>query len=190
MISDASFPRRTKKESLCHMPCRSILRTSSRKWINTPSRMILLRKGILYIYSGWRGSELILMPVENIDLKEGTFKGGRKTAAGKNRIVPIHSKIRSFVEHRLDRNHGILFALNDRPVTTGAYTKLFKQILKDIGISTYHTPHDCRHTFTSLLDSAGVNQVCIDRLIGHASASLTTRTYTHKTLEELRQAIK
>ena len=70
---------------------------------------------LIYIYSGWRILELILMPKENIDLKEGTFKGGLKTAAGKNRIVPIHSKIRSFVEHRLDTNKGILFSLNDRP---------------------------------------------------------------------------
>lgn len=145
---------------------------------------------LIYIYSGWRVSELILMPTEDIDLKEGTFKGGLKTAAGKNRIVPIHSKIRGFVEHRLVVNHGILFAINGKPATTGAYTKQFKTTLQAIGITTYHTPHDCRHTFISLLDSAGVNQVCIDRLIGHASSSLTTRTYTHKTIEELRQAIE
>ena len=145
---------------------------------------------LIYIYSGWRVSELILMPAEDIDLKAGTFKGGLKTEAGKNRIVPIHSKIRSFVENRLSVNHGILFSLNDRPISTAAYTKLFKKTLKDIGIETYHTPHDCRHTFTSLLDSAGVNQVCIDRLLGHASKSLTTRTYTHKSIEELRHAIE
>lgn len=145
---------------------------------------------LIYIYSGWRISELILMPSEDIDLKEGTFRGGLKTEAGKNRIVPIHSKIRSFVEQRLEVNHGILFAVNGQPVTAGTYTNLFKKTLTAIGIDTYHTPHDCRHTFTSLLDSAGVNQVCIDRLIGHASGSLTTRTYTHKTIEELRQAVE
>lgn len=60
---------------------------------------------------------------------------------------------------------------------TEADRKRFKEALQAIGITTYHTPHDCRHTFTSLLDSAGVNQLCIDRLIGHASTSLTTRTY-------------
>lgn len=145
---------------------------------------------LIYIYSGWRVSELILMPAENINLDEGTFKGGLKTEAGKNRIVPIHSKIRDFVEHRLSVNHGILFSLNGRPISTTTYTNLFKKTLRDIGIDTYHTPHDCRHTFTSLLDSAGVNQVCIDRLIGHASNSLTTRTYTHKSIDELRQAIE
>lgn len=145
---------------------------------------------LIYIYSGWRVSELILMPAENIDLTERTFKGGLKTAAGKNRIVPIHSKIYDFVCYRLKINDGILFATGSQPITTGAYTNLFKKTLKSIGILTYHTPHDCRHTFTSLLDSAGVNQVCIDRLIGHASGSLTTRTYTHKSIEELRQAIE
>lgn len=145
---------------------------------------------LIYIYSGWRVSELIQMPTEAIDLKEGTFKGGLKTAAGKNRIVPIHSKIRSFVEHRLNINKGILFVINGKPATSATYTKQFKTTLQAIGITTYHTPHDCRHTFTSLLDSAGVNQVCIDRLIGHASNSLTTRTYTHKTIEELRHAIE
>lgn len=128
------------------------------------------------------------MSAEDIDLAANTFKGGLKTAAGKNRIVPIHSKVRSFVEHKLAINHGILFAINERPATSQTYTKLFKATLKSIGINTYHTPHDCRHTFTSLLDSAGVNQVCIDRLIGHASGSLTARTYTHKTVEELRKA--
>lgn len=145
---------------------------------------------LIYIYSGWRVSELILMPPEDIDLKERTFKGGLKTAAGKNRIVPIHSKIYGFVEKRLSVNHGALFVINGKPATASIYTRLFKSTLKNIGINTYHTPHDCRHTFTSLLDSARVNQVCIDRLIGHASKSLTTRTYTHKTIEELRQAIE
>lgn len=145
---------------------------------------------LIYIYSGWRVSELILMPTEDIDLKEGTFKGGLKTAAGKNRIVPIHSKIHDFVEHRLKINNGILFAIDGQPISTGTYTKLFKETLKNIGIDTYHTPHDCRHTFTSMLDSAGVNQVCIDRLVGHSSGTLTTRTYTHKSIAELKQAIE
>lgn len=145
---------------------------------------------LIYIYSGWRVSELIQMPAENIDLQEGTFKGGLKTAAGKNRIVPIHSKIRGFVEHRLSTNQEALFLINGKPASMASYTKQFKKTLASVGITTYHTPHDYRRTFTSLLDSAGVSQVCIDRLIGHASELLTTRVYTHKTIDELRQAIK
>lgn len=145
---------------------------------------------LIYIYSGWRISELLLMPPENIDLDAGTFQGGLKIESSKNRIVPIHSKIRAFVEHRLTVNNGILFARNDRPISADTYTKLFKNTLTSVGISTYHTPHDCRHTFISLLDSAGANPVCIDRLVGHASKSITARTYTHKTIAELRKAIE
>lgn len=145
---------------------------------------------LIYIYSGWRVSELLAMPVTDIDLTAGTFTGGIKTAAGKNRVVPIHSKIRSFVEARLAAGNNTLFGTGSRPMMKQTYTHIFKAALTDIGITTYHTPHDCRHTFTSLLDSAGANQVCIDRLIGHASSSLTKRTYTHKDIEELRQAIE
>lgn len=146
---------------------------------------------LIYIYSGWRISELILMPASDIDLQAGAFRGGLKTKSGKNRIVPIHSKIRGFVENRLAGNReNALFLSKGSPISVPAYLKLFKKTLTSIGVTSYHTPHDCRHTFTSLLDSAGANQVCIDRLIGHTSKSLTTRTYTHKDIEELRQAIE
>lgn len=145
---------------------------------------------LIYIYSGWRISELLTMPSKNIDLETGTFTGGLKTSSGKNRIVPIHSKIRVFVEKRLKDQCGALFALNGKPVSKNDYTKIFKNTLVDIGITTYHTPHDARHTFTSLLDSAGANPVCIDRLVGHASKSITSKVYTHKDIEELKQAIE
>ena len=48
-----------------------------------------------------------------------------------------------------------------------------------------HCPHDCRHTFASLMDTAGANKLCIKRIMGHASPDITDSVYTHKTLEEL-----
>ena len=49
-----------------------------------------------------------------------------------------------------------------------------------------HLPHDARHTFASLMDSAGANDVCIKLIMGHSMKNDTTKgTYTHKTLEEL-----
>ena len=52
-----------------------------------------------------------------------------------------------------------------------------------------HTPHECRHTFRSLLDSAGANKKCIDLMMGHTSKDVGERIYTHKTLDELRDAL-
>ena len=56
---------------------------------------------LILLYSGWRISEFLNLKPEDIDLKEGTMKGGTKTKAGKNRIVPIHPKIKPLIERRL-----------------------------------------------------------------------------------------
>lgn len=145
---------------------------------------------LIYTYSGWRISELNKMPIENINLSDWTFKGGIKTAAGKDRIVPIHSAIRDMVTNRINENGNALFAENGKSISNLTHTKHFKNALSAAGITTYHTIHDCRHTFTSLLDSAGANPICIDRLVGHASKSITSKTYTHKDIEDLRAAVE
>lgn len=56
---------------------------------------------LIQCYSGWRSQEFGLLELENIDLKNWTFKGGMKTDAGENRVVPIHSKIRHLVERKI-----------------------------------------------------------------------------------------
>lgn len=145
---------------------------------------------LIYIYSGWRISELNNMPVKDIDLSEWIFKGGVKTAAGKNRIVPIHTAIRDMVARRLSYGGDRLFTENGKSIGNTTLSCNFKKALLSADITTYHTIHDCRHTFASLLDTAGANRICIDRLIGHASKTLTARTYTHKDIEELRAAVE
>lgn len=145
---------------------------------------------LIFIYSGWRISELNNMPIENINLTEWTFKGGIKTAAGKNRIVPIHTAIRDMVVNRIADKGSTLFIEKGKTISNILLSKRFKTALATIGITTPHTIHDCRHTFTSLLDSAGANPICIDRLVGHASKNITSKVYTHKDIEELRAAIE
>ena len=53
-----------------------------------------------------------------------------------------------------------------------------------------HVPHECRHTFASLMNSANANRLCVKMIIGHSSCGdITDGTYTHKSLEELIEAI-
>lgn len=146
---------------------------------------------LIYIYSGWRVSELIKMPVSDIDLENKTFKGGVKTRASKNRIVPIHSKIYPLVEDWKNKGFNSIFSYKDRPIkTTGTYYKLFKEALTACEITVPHTPHDCRHTFATLLNNAGANEVCVKTMLGHAIPDITKGLYTHKDIEELRKAIE
>ncbi len=51
------------------------------------------------------------------------------------------------------------------------------------------SPHELRHTFGSLLYSAGVDIVTISKLMGHASIDITVRLYVHDDMEMKRDAI-
>lgn len=146
---------------------------------------------LILIYTGWRITELLTMETSSIDLTVWTMAGGIKSAAGKNRIVPIHTGIRDLIEryYRADSTF-FLAGATTRHMPETAYRKAFAAALAGCGVSTGHTPHDCRHTFVSLLDCAGANEVCIDRLVGHASNTTAKRTYTHKSIEELREAVE
>ena len=55
---------------------------------------------LIQCYSGWRPQELGLIELADVDLSNDTFKGGMKTEAGENRIVPIHSRIKELVERK------------------------------------------------------------------------------------------
>lgn len=53
----------------------------------------------------------------------------------------------------------------------------------------YHTTHDCRHTFATLLSNAEIDKEIIIKLTGHSSYKITSEKYIHKVLEDYRNAI-
>lgn len=58
---------------------------------------------LVQCYSGWRPQELVELKISDVDLENGTMTGGMKTDAGKDRIVPIHSAIRAFIQENYDK---------------------------------------------------------------------------------------
>jgi hypothetical protein len=72
---------------------------------------------LIFLYSGWRISELLGMKKADVDIDAGTMKGGVKTKTGKNRIVPIHSKVFDFVKRRYDEASEYLIEYNGKPVS-------------------------------------------------------------------------
>lgn len=136
---------------------------------------------LIMIYSGFRIAEYKTMM---IDTEQRIFQGGSKTTAGKNRIVPMHSRIVPLVERLINAND-ILFR-ND--VMT---RRKFPGTLESIGIDVKnHTPHDCRATFASLLSAAGAPDLHIKRMMGHASNDLTKDVYTSVEIENLRKSLE
>lgn len=140
---------------------------------------------LIMCYSGWRIGE-----IENLEvnLEERYFKGGSKTRAGKDRIVPIHPHIYNFVRTRIEADGTLL---NMNKVTYRMFR--FYPVLERLRIvgDPKHTPHDCRHTFSALCEKYGVRENDRKRLLGHAFGNdITNAVYGHRTVEELRAEIK
>jgi integrase len=143
---------------------------------------------LVFLYTGFRISELLAIKTANVDLVAGTIQGGTKTKAGKDRIIPIHSKIFDIVKKKVEEGNEYLFSYNGKKMSSSQYYVYWNAIMEQLGIEK--TPHECRHTFRSRLDSAGANKVCIDLMMGHKSKEVGERVYTHKKLEELKTAIE
>ena len=135
---------------------------------------------LVQLYTGFRVSELLALTDDSIE--GDIIRGGGKTKAGTNRIVPIHPDIMPIIKAHMGQ--GKLFKTHS---TQSVYLRDRKKYMESIGIN--HTTHECRHTFRSRLDSAGANKVSADLLMGHKSEDVGERVYTHKTIEELRETI-
>lgn len=180
LLTSPAPPQETARQPFTADEIEALWRSVSAPWIDSI---------LILIYTGWRISEFLALSPDDIDLSAGTMQGGTKTAAGKNRIVPIHHRIRPLVEARLSDGGPRLICRYGKPIPVVSYRSLvWLPMMESLGMD--HTPHECRHTFETLLDRAGANRRCIDLLMGHKSADVGNRVYNHKTLDELRAAIE
>lgn len=177
LITAPSIPD-TKKKPFTDEEILAIWQHQDIEWVD--SVLVLL-------YSAWRISEFLDMKKSDIDLNNMTMTGGTKTDSGKNRIVPIHNKILPFILNRMETDGEYLFSYNGSRCANTTYYTIWNKIMEMCNM--HHTPHECRHTFRSRLDSAGANDVCMNLLMGHRPKDVGKRVYTHKTIEELRQTI-
>lgn len=160
------------------------------KLFENVDRMDFIDTVLIMIYTGMRVGEMLEIKIANIDLENRTLKGGLKTKAGKNRIIPINKKILPYIEKRCKTGNKeyIIETSKKRKMDYWTYKdSYFKKVMEQLEME--HLPHDCRHTFATLMDNAGANKVSIKRIIGHASKDITDRVYTHKDIEELKKAI-
>lgn len=67
------------------------------------------------------------------------------------------------------------------------YKDNWMHIMDQLGMK--HKPHDCRHTFATMMNNAEANKTSIKKIMGHNSYVTTEKIYTHKDLEELKKAI-
>jgi len=142
---------------------------------------------LIFLYTGFRLNELLGMKTDQVNIKDWYFQGGIKSASGKDRIVPVHEKIKPLVQARMEQGNTYLFSRNGKKLQHTVYYQFWNKIMEKIGADK--TPHEARHTFETNLDNAGGNRKCIDMLMGHKSKDVGNRVYNHKTIDQLRETI-
>lgn len=138
---------------------------------------------LILLYTGMRASELINLKARDVNRKQRTIRiTSAKTKSG-IRTIPIHDRIWPIIERRLD----MVYVIQECR-TYSSLSREFNKAMK--AINAKHTTHDCRHTFATRLDNEGANYNAKRLLLGHASGNVTDGVYTHKSLGQLRKAIR
>lgn len=149
------------------------------------------RFALIYIYTGLRPTELLRIKTKNVHLDKRYMMGGMKTAAGKNRVIPIAEKIVDLIAalYNEDQEYLVVDDRDGKPMNT--YDRLNEHVWKRSPVlkPMKHLPHDGRHTCATLLSNAGINLKTIQLILGHASKDITNQVYTHKTIQQLVNAI-
>lgn len=148
-------------------------------------------------YSGWRPSELVKLKIKNVDLEQGYIKGGIKSDAGKNRLVPIHPLIKQIIEKYYNEavSVGSDYLFNDISKKQGIglsydqYLSRFNKVMELLKFRLDITPHYTRHTFISKAKSRHVNmnEHILKLIVGHEIGDLTEHVYTHREVEDLKE---
>ena len=147
---------------------------------------------LMLCYTGFRVSEFLGLTKFNYHPEHGGYlQSGLKTEAGRNRIVPVHPKIRPYLIAWLKKGgETIICSEGGKPIRSDKYRDCyFKTVMEQIGLPQA-TPHWCRHTFATRLHAAKVDPLTAKWLLGHSTKSDITAHYTHETIDVLKSAIR
>ena len=148
---------------------------------------------LLLAYCGLRWGEAAGLRVGDLDLarrrlavNQNAVEVGSKIIVGtpkshERRTVPIPDflvePLRQECEHKA--NDALVFSSDAGTFIVRSKTGKgwFWRAAQGAGIAEHLTPHDLRHTAASLAVSAGANVKAVQRMLGHASASMTLDVY-------------
>lgn len=160
-----------------------------------PERFVLVH---LLAMTGLRLGEALALKWEDIDWTGRTVRVCRgwthsrieQTKTGQERAVDLagvilddlrawdaSTKARAMADG--DERPEWIFPSNrtDEPMAHSTVSRDFKVALRAAGLATHYTPHSLRHTYASLLLSAGESPYYVQRQLGHATMTMTTGLY-------------
>lgn len=156
-------------------------------------------------YLGYRPGEMLELRKDQVIEHNGRLflVEGKKTDAGRDRTVPVHQKIESIIQDRLNTDGtDLLFPqyVYSRPSKAHPVAELkalkqmsdnyfresvFKPMMAALGIAEGKVPYSTRHTFSNKLKSASGDDRDKAALIGHSDYTFTQTKYQTTNEDEL-----
>jgi len=149
---------------------------------------------IVFLGTGMRRGELVNLQWIDVDLQRRMIRVGPDAKTGfttknrRERFIPMSNEVHKALktERRLSRGNYVFVNGNGNQWNNNL-PRTVKKIFKKAGIIDASI-HTLRHTFASHLAMQGVDIPSIQKLMGHASISVTMR-YSHLSPEHLRDSI-
>lgn len=154
---------------------------------------------LIQCYMGWRPQELATLELSAVNLEQWYMQAGMKTPSGKQRIVPIHSRIKDLVQRNYDYalELGSTRLFNDPEsrkggmhITYDKYAGRFDKVIEYLKLNPEHRPHDPRMTFITRAKKAGIDNNAVKAMAGHKIQDITESAYTDRDIEWLRSDLE
>lgn len=148
---------------------------------------------LMMCYTGFRIGEFLSLTKFSVHYQGNIMAlvGGIKTDAGKNRLVPVHSKIRPYFDAWLSKDGETVICKDNGDSYNTKYfrEKCYYPALEQIGVRKL-SPHATRRTFSTRMSAAGVRQEDMIALMGHTDFSVDIESYINQEAETLAKAIE
>lgn len=183
--NDTATRKTVQKKIMPHKLIKKLLKLHVNK-----SEQIIKDILLILLFTGLRITELLHLKTSNIFLNENYMVGGAKTEAGKDREIPIHTKIKNIIQKYFDEKNTFLFHTKDgNALSYNSIEDKLKIFRKNHIILAEYSLHECRHTFRTELERLNVKQVIINSILGHKNGNVSLDVYTHISLQEKKMAV-
>ncbi|OQY70297.1 MAG: hypothetical protein B6D44_16105 [Ignavibacteriales bacterium UTCHB2] len=148
-------------------------------------------------YTGLRLGEILNMKWNWIDFSQDviTVKNSDefKTKTKRERIIPIHPKVKTILKRLLPlckqkSNNLVFYHIVGIKLNEGYISKCFKKAVRSAKLDDKIHFHSLRHSFASALVQRSVSLYAVKELLGHENIK-TTQIYSHLQRENLSQAV-
>ncbi|MCD7838027.1 MAG: tyrosine-type recombinase/integrase [Clostridiales bacterium] len=139
---------------------------------------------MIFLFTGMRISEIFTLRTANVHLEADPpyIQGGVKTDAGRDRVIPIYSRVLPFFQFFHSRADGPLLVSGyaGRQTANGWRSSDYKAMLEYLGIP-YKVPHNTRKTLATNAAQSGMDQMALLKLMGWTDVAVANKYYVAPT---------